>query len=134
MFKAMTHNFFFFHSTKFLLQHCHLYSIQVQYLGRMKLHPVLSKEQCSRTKVVCWKIVGHYFGMAPVKGHNVAMISVPTSFKNNCEIVYMTQISKNVLLMLTTYIYWKTALGYTDTFSTTVLQRSAKSASYKVLR
>jgi hypothetical protein len=43
--------------------------------------------------------------MAPVKGHNVAMISVPTSFKNNCEIVYMTQISKNVLLMLTTYIY-----------------------------
>jgi hypothetical protein len=46
----------------------------------------------------------------------------------------MTQISKNVLLMLTTYIYWKTALGYTDTFSTTVLQRSAKSASYKVLR
>jgi len=43
--------------------------------------------------------------MAPVIGGNVAMISLPTSYKNNSEIVYMTQISKNVFLMLTTYIY-----------------------------
>jgi len=44
----------------------------------------------------------------------------------------MTQIPKNVFLMLTTYIYWKTALGYIDNFSTTVLQQSGKSTSYKV--
>ena len=63
--------------------------------------------------------MGHYFGMTPVTGHNVAKISVPTSCKNNCETVYMSQVSKNVFLMLTTYIYLKTALGYTDNFSTT---------------
>lgn len=70
--------------------------------------------------------------MAPVIGHNVPMISVPTSCKNNWEIGCMTQIPKNEFLMLTTYIYWKTALGYIDNFSTTVLQQSGKSTSYKV--
>lgn len=76
--------------------------------------------------------MGHYFGMTPVIGRNVAMISVPTSHKNNCETVNMSQVSKNVFLMLTTYIYSKTSLGYTDNFSTTFLQQSGKSTSYKV--
>jgi hypothetical protein len=34
--------------------------------------------------------------------------------------------------MLTTYIYLKTALCYIDNFSTTLLQQSGKSTSYKV--
>jgi len=72
--------------------------------------------------------------MALVKGHNVAIISVPTSSKNNCEIVYMTQVSKNVFLMPTTYIYWKTALGYIDNFSTTVLQQSGNQRHTKYMQ
>jgi hypothetical protein len=59
------------------------------------------------------------------------MISVPTSCKN-CKTVYMTQVSKNVFLMLTTYIYLKTALCYMDNFSTTLLQQSGKSMLYEV--
>jgi hypothetical protein len=44
----------------------------------------------------------------------------------------MTQVLKNVFLMLTTYIYLKTALCYMDNFSTTLLKQRGKSMSYKV--